>query len=94
MVRTAVPPVIVMVRVLCSLDCWWCWRFRCCGCCWWWFWVQVGGWRGCNAFGVTWSLVGFLCWFVVGEGVSGVVLGAGVAGVVDGVSVGSGCFRL
>ena len=57
---------MVMVRVLCWLDCWWCWRFRWCGCCWWWFWVRVGGWRGCNALGVTWSLSGFLvlvrCW--------------------------------
>ena len=86
------PPVMVMVRVLCWLDCWWCWRFRWCGCCWRWFWVRVGGWRGCNALGVTCSLGGLLCWFVVGEGVSGVVLVAGVAGVADGVSVGSGCF--
>ena len=77
------PPVMVMVRVLCWLDCWWCWPFRWCGCCWSWFWVRVGGWRGCNALGVTWSLGGFLCWSVVGEGVSGVVLGAGVAGVAD-----------
>ena len=53
------PPVMVMVRVLCWLDCWWCSRFRWCGCCWWWFWVRVGGWRGCNALGVTWSLGGF-----------------------------------
>ena len=22
---TAAPPAIVMVRVLCSHDCWWCW---------------------------------------------------------------------
>ena len=87
------PPVMVMVRVLCWLDCWWCWRFRWYGCCWWWFWVRVGGWRGCNALGVKWSLGGFLCWFVVGEGVSGFVLGAVVAGVADLVSVGSGCFR-
>ena len=55
--------------------------------------MWVGGWRGCNALGVTWSLGGFLCWFVVGEGVSGVVLGAGVAGVADGVSVCSRCIR-
>ena len=55
--------------------------------------VSVGGWRRCNALGVTWSLGGFLCWFDVDEGVSGVVLGAGVAGVVNGVSVGSGSFR-
>ena len=87
------PPVMVMVRLLCWLDCWWCWCFRWCGCCWWWFWVRVGGWCGCSALGVTWSLGGFLCWFDVGEGVSGVVLGAGVAGVADGVSVGSRCFR-
>ena len=87
------PPVMVIVRVLCCLYCWWCWCFRWCGCCWWWLRMRVGGWRGCNALGVTGSLGGFLCWFVVGEGVSGVVLGAGVAGVADGVSVGSGCFR-
>ena len=43
--------------------------------------------------GYTWPLGGFLCWSVVGEGVSGVVLGVGVAGVADGVPVGSGCFR-
>ena len=55
--------------------------------------MRVGWWRGCNALGVTWSLGGVLCWSVVGEGVSGVVLGAGVAGVADGVPVGSGCFR-
>ena len=55
--------------------------------------MRVGWWHGCNALGVTWLLGGFLCWFVVGEGVSGVVLGAGVSGVADGVSVGSGCFR-
>ena len=87
------PPVMVMVRVLCWLDFWWCWCFRWCGCCWWWFWVRVLGWHGCNALGATWSLGGFLCWFGVGEGVSGVVLGAGVAGVAESVSVGSGCFR-
>ena len=87
------PPVMVMVRVLCWLDCWWCWCFRWCGCCWWWFWVRVGGWRGCNALDVTWSLAGLLCWLDVGDGVLGVVLGAGVAGVADGVPVGSGCFR-
>ena len=46
--------------------------------------------RGCGRWSV---LHGFLCWFVVGEGVLGVVLGAGVAGVADGVSVVSGCFR-
>ena len=41
-----------------------------------------------------WSVFGgFMCWFVVGEGVLGVVLGAWVAGVADSVSVGSGCFR-
>ena len=60
------PPVMVMVRVLCWLDCWRCPCFRWCGCCWWWLWVQVGGWRGCNALGVTWSLGGLLvlvrCW--------------------------------
>ena len=72
------PPVMVMVRVLCRLDCWWCRCFRWCVCCWWWFLVRVGGWRGCNALGVTWLLDGFLCWVDVGEGVSGVVLGAGV----------------
>ena len=55
--------------------------------------MRVGGWRGCNALGVTWPLGIFLCWSVVGEGVSSVVLGAGVAGVADGVPVGSGCFR-
>ena len=55
--------------------------------------MRVGGWRGCNALGVTWSLGSFLCWFDVGKGVSGVVLGAAVAGGADGVSVGSGCFR-
>ena len=54
--------------------------------------MWVRWWRGCNALGVTWSLGGFLCRFVVGEGVSGVVLGVGVAGVADSVSVGSGCF--
>ena len=54
------PPVMVMVRVLCWLDCWWCWRFRWCGCCWWWFWVRVDGWRGCNALG--WFLVLVPCW--------------------------------
>ena len=64
-----------------------------CCCCWWWFWLRVGGWRGWNALGVTWPLGGFLCWSVVGEDVSGVVLGVGVAGVADGVPVGSGCFR-
>ena len=34
-----------------------------------------------------------MCWFDVGEGVSGVVLGAGVAGVADEVSVCSRFFR-
>ena len=87
------PPVMVVVRVFCWLACWWCWCFRWCGCCRWWFWVRFGGWRGCNALGVTWLLGGFLCWFDVGEGVPGVVLGAGVAGVADGVSGGSGFFR-
>ena len=53
--RTAVLPVMVMVRVLCWLDCWWCWCFRWCGCCWWWFWVRVGGWRG-------WFLLLVRCW--------------------------------
>ena len=45
---------------------------------------------GCGRWSV---LGGFLCLFVVGEGVLGVVLGAGVAGVADGVPVGSGCVR-
>ena len=45
---------------------------------------------GCGRWSV---LVGFMCWFVAGEGVLGVMLGAGVAGVADGVSVGSGCSR-
>ena len=41
-----------------------------------------------------WSVLGgFLYWFVVGEGVLGVVLAAGVPGVADGVFVGSGCVR-
>ena len=37
-----VPAVMVLVRVLCWLDCWWCWCFRWCGCWWRWFWVRVG----------------------------------------------------
>ena len=82
--------VMVLVRVLCWLDCWWCWCFRWCGCWWRWFWVRVAGWRGC----CRWSVLGgFLWWFDVGEGVLGVLLCAGVAGVADSVSVGSGCFR-
>ena len=38
-----VPAVMVLVRVLCWLDFWWCWCFRRRGCCWRWFWVRVGG---------------------------------------------------
>ena len=81
---------MVLVRVLCWLDCWWCWCSRRCGVWWRPFWVRVGGGRGCGRSSV---LGGFLCWFVVDGGVLGVVLGAGVAGVANGVSVGSGCFR-
>ena len=45
---------------------------------------------GCGRWSV---LGGFLCWFVVGEGVlcPSVVVGAGVAGVANGASVGFGC---
>ena len=84
------PPVMVMVRVLCWLDCWWCWCFRWCGCCWWWFWVRVSRWRGCNALGVPWSLGGFLCWFDVGEGVSGLLVLPTASPLVSGVSAGEG----
>ena len=102
--RTAAPPVMVMVRLLCWHDCWWCWCFRWWGCWRWWLWVRVSGWRGCGRWPV---LGGFLCCFNVGKGVLGVVLVAGVAGGADdegalvdvlvvlalGVSVGSGSFR-
>ena len=37
------PPVMVIVRVLCWLDCWWCWCFRWCGCCRWWFFFLTHG---------------------------------------------------
>ena len=38
-----VPALMVLVRVLCWLDFWWCWCFRRGGCWWRWFWVRVGG---------------------------------------------------
>ena len=38
-----VPAVMVLVRVLCWLDFWWCWCFRWRGCWWRLFWVRVGG---------------------------------------------------
>ena len=38
-----VPAVMVLVRVLCWLDFWWCWCFQRRGCWWRWFWARVGG---------------------------------------------------
>ena len=57
-----VPAVMVLVRVLCWLDFWWCWCFRRRGCWWRWFWVRVGG--GLDRLG---AVVG-QCWvaFCVG----------------------------
>ena len=56
--------------------------------------LGAGRWGNGPAVCGRWSVsAGFMCWFVVGEGVLGVVLGAGVACVADSVSVGSGCFR-
>ena len=88
------PPVMVMVRVFCWLDCWWCWCFRWCGCCRWWFWVRVVGWRRCNALGVTWSLGGVgsmlarlsqvSCWLL------GLLVLPMVSPLVPGVSAGEG----
>ena len=56
----------------------------------------AGRWGTGPAGGGRWSVLGgFLCWFVVGEGVlcPSVVVGAGVGGVADGASVGFACVR-